>query len=1273
MTEIVVTSEDIDALSRLVEAEAESIATYYEGQGYSSDQAKRMAYGGIIDSIINRVASDAWYGDSIQEVINKPSQYTPVASAGGDWQNLPAADSETEEFVEDYIAARAQGAPSTVGGATHYYNPTLADPSWGPDMNNKVVSGDPDYGSYTPQNGDETETHVFGNPQGDPVPQPSDLTYGPDSAPIIPLPPVPPRKPPVPDGFTPAPLPEELLFPWYMEGVLDLFLEAENTGSPLVLDLDGDGIELAEMSETGSVYWDIDQDGFAEASGWITGGDGLLAIDLNEDGIITDHTELFGNQSGSPNGFTTLALYDSNTDGYITSADTQFGDLLVWVDANADGYSQEDELYTLTELNITSIDLGYSNESYLIAGNEIRQESTFTMNGNTRTIVDAWFAYDNVNTVYAEDYTLDIRTLFLPLLRGYGELPSLHIAMSEDETLLEMVKDLATMSVDEVFSPDSDFGIKVREIMHRWAGVDEVDPSSRGIVYDARDLGFLEKLLGQPWEWLAETGNNPGGNPDILLTEAFQIVFDEISLRLLTQAAGRELFSVAPSYNPATDEIASTSPELDLTAIGDFIAEHDSVEIDLIQSWLNIFDFIEKSAGLDNLSSGDEDDLDTLVQNSSLTHALTFDLLKEAIQGTGSTPSGTSSDDLLLGTDDVSETIYGQDGDDIIIGFTGTDTLHGEDENDFLIGGYGQDTIWAGSGADYLSGGYGNDQMDAGAGNDVLDGGWGMDLMSGGDGNDVYVFRIGDGPGGLSYDTIYEAASEGLDTIRIIGVAPEDVKAWTDASGCYYLQYGADILQVISGTDFSGGHTLVSSYVEQIEFDGSIFWDLTAGLFLNDRDEAQTIRGSAQADIIDGNGGDDAIYGYGGNDTLEGGAGNDLIDGGDGTDTITYANAAAGATINLYASTASDGDGGTDTLIAIENITGSGYNDTLIGNSGNNVLNGGNGTDTVSYAYASGAVGANLSTGTATGDGTDTLTSIENLTGSAYGDTLTGDSNANVLTGGDGNDTLYGNAGADTLYGGNGVDTIQGNAGNDTIYGDAGADSLIGYEDNDTIYGGDDGDTIYGDYNNLDETTYAYSGSDTIYGGNGNDNIRGGKGNDFLYGDADNDTLYGGSGDDVLEGDAGTDTLYGDSGLTYTGDNGNDTLNGGAGMDTLYGQNGDDILWAGDGADVLYGGTGTNTFAIYNKAGNDNDMAFVNDWNTGTNNKIDISDILEGYTGTGLSNFVQIAVGSHTTIQVDRDGTGSTYGWDNVLRLQNITSFETNVATLESNGTLVTM
>ena len=69
---------------------------------------------------------------------------------------------------------------------------------------------------------------------------------------------------------------------------------AKQIASPLVLDLDGDGVELAALGGVGSVYWDIDLDGFGEASGWISGDDGLLAIDLNSDGLINDHGELLG-------------------------------------------------------------------------------------------------------------------------------------------------------------------------------------------------------------------------------------------------------------------------------------------------------------------------------------------------------------------------------------------------------------------------------------------------------------------------------------------------------------------------------------------------------------------------------------------------------------------------------------------------------------------------------------------------------------------------------------------------------------------------------------------------------------------------------------------------------------------------------------------------------------------------------------------------------------------------------------------------------------------
>ena len=273
---------------------------------------------------------------------------------------------------------------------------------------------------------------------------------------------------------------------------------AKQIASPLVLDLDGDGIELAALGGVGSVYWDIDLDGFGEASGWISGGDGLLAIDLNSDGLINDHGELFGDQTGSANGFLALAAYDSNTDGSITSADTQWADLLVWIDADGNGFSAAEELHTLDFLGITSINLSYANVSYMIAGNEIKQESSFTINGQTHDIVDAWFTYDDVNTSYTQDYTLDVRTLFLPTVRGYGEVADLHIAMSMDETLLNMVQDIATADAATLFDASFDLRGKIDAMLYRWADVEALGPNGRGSnMIDARHLEFLEEFFGQ--------------------------------------------------------------------------------------------------------------------------------------------------------------------------------------------------------------------------------------------------------------------------------------------------------------------------------------------------------------------------------------------------------------------------------------------------------------------------------------------------------------------------------------------------------------------------------------------------------------------------------------------------------------------------------------------------------------------------------------------------------------------------------------------------------
>jgi Ca2+-binding RTX toxin-like protein len=170
-----------------------------------------------------------------------------------------------------------------------------------------------------------------------------------------------------------------------------------------------------------------------------------------------------------------------------------------------------------------------------------------------------------------------------------------------------------------------------------------------------------------------------------------------------------------------------------------------------------------------------------------------------------------------------------------------------------------------------------------------------------------------------------------------------------------------------------------------------------------------------------------------------------------GIDTAYYFNARAGVTVNLALTTAQNTLGaGTDTLLNIENLSGSSYyNDTLTGNTGNNALyglggndtldggagndrlDGGAGTDTASYASASAGVLVNLALSTVQntrGAGIDTLLNIENLRGSSYSDTLLGNTGANTLLSGAGNDLLAGGLGNDTLIGGSGQDTFAFNS-----------------------------------------------------------------------------------------------------------------------------------------------------------------------------------------------------------------------------------------------------
>ncbi|GAA5181126.1 hypothetical protein GCM10025771_27280 [Niveibacterium umoris] len=406
--------------------------------------------------------------------------------------------------------------------------------------------------------------------------------------------------------------------------------------------------------------------------------------------------------------------------------------------------------------------------------------------------------------------------------------------------------------------------------------------------------------------------------------------------------------------------------------------------------------------------------------------------------------------------------------------------------------------------------------------------------------------------------------------------------------------------------------------------------DEISGLDGND-----TISGLAGDDSLYGGAGNDSLSGGDGTDWLIGGQGSDVIDGGAGNDAASFEDGNQGAVINLATGVVSnDGFGNAETILNVENLHGtnfadqltfadnSGYvfaragNDTLIGGangmtffagSGADSIIGGAGRDNVSYFDdtfdARGAIthgiNANLTWGWVVdgwGD-KDTVSGIEDVTGSQRNDWIVGNAQDNQLDGGDGNDYLRGGAGNDLLIGGAGIDRVSYFSAPAAIVvnlatgiatdGLGGTDTLDGIENVTGSNFAGAGDSITGDAN--DNVISGNGGSDTLDGGAGRDtasfgfatsgataSLKTGTAADDGTGTSDVlfnfENLEGSQYNDVLEGDAGDNVLSGLGGA--------DTLIGGGGNDTLLGGVGSDVaVFSGNKSDyrVLTGANGVTT------------------------------------------------------------------------------------------------
>lgn len=290
------------------------------------------------------------------------------------------------------------------------------------------------------------------------------------------------------------------------------FDSSTQTSSPIVLDLDGDGVETTAFQD--GAYFDHAGDGFAERTGWAGADDGLLVRDLDSNGLIDTGTELFGSEtlladgSKAANGFEALKALDGNDDGQIDAGDAVFTGLRIWIDDNSDGYSQPGELLTLPEAGVASIVIAYANSDLVDAQNNThRQTGTYTRaDGTQAAAADVWFAVDRTYTLATEWTDVPTEIAALPNLSGYGTVRDLHQAMALDTT--GNLKALVAIYVDE---PDEGQRHSLlNEIVYAWTGGEAgLNPASRGSYVDAQQLAALEKLLGDDF-YQSGWGANPG-------------------------------------------------------------------------------------------------------------------------------------------------------------------------------------------------------------------------------------------------------------------------------------------------------------------------------------------------------------------------------------------------------------------------------------------------------------------------------------------------------------------------------------------------------------------------------------------------------------------------------------------------------------------------------------------------------------------------------------------------------------------------------------------
>jgi Ca2+-binding RTX toxin-like protein len=1010
------------------------------------------------------------------------------------------------------------------------------------------------------------------------------------------------------------------------------FTPSTNFFAPVILDLNGDGISLISKDQS-NVYFDTVGDGFRRHTGWVSASDGILSIDLNNDGKIEGPLEVsFASATINTNDTDLEALgtlYDNNSDHRIDSADAVYEKLRVWQDKNADGVCDTNELQNLDQAGIVSISLVEKASNTDLHGNHVFGTSSFERrDGRIDWSADVAFSYET------DGWRIGNENSDLVSMKGSNGLNLSVLSTAEKLT------DMGSIGTDALLGSN---------------GADTISAGQQQSVVVDGGEGNDQITGGTGDDWLSGGGGadtlSGGDGNDTVLIDSTDLSRDidgggGFDVAIATGAAGIQLDLGAANLEAfiggEAGDIVSNSKNYGVIISGR--GGNDTLAGGIAN------DLLQGGSGSDSLMGGRGNDL--YIYNLGDGNDTIFDFGVETqyfldVEIASSAPQQYFVDQLNINRDKLIAGGYmpGTEKFGLFLTFIMKD-IHWRYFTNSRIApaNAGQDTIRFGSGISL-------ENISLNADRNVISI---VDELTSGASSTITINNQSDPNSKIEFIEFIDGKKFRLENLRL-GTQGQDNIVGSDDDDAFDGKLGADTMSGGSGNDL---YVVDDSHDKVTEIDvvaggvdsvlSSVDYALTFAVEnLTLQNGALVGVGNDLDNVILGNGNANSLYGNEGNDQLIGAEGNDSLLGGSGDDTL---NGGSGA-------------------------------DSLAGGIGNDVYWVDNTDDKIIEASGAGHDLVNENVGlykldpevediwlqgtaiSAYGNGLDNVilgNAQDNyLNGDEGNDSISGDAGSDTLVGGDGNDWLYGMSGADFLDGSSGVDTLIGGAGSDVYIVNSVSDVVIeSYETGsfDTEIVSVSGLTLSDQVENMSvlavdsitQLTLDSSGAMHL-AGNSLDNVITGSNqvSNMIDGDYGNDTLIGGQFDDefydfvgrhTMQGGLGNDTYYvadanekivegansgidsvvlyqpfsitladnvenqfiyakssqeallgwfGSTAFNVTGSqqsnqlngsNGNNVMKGMDGNDTIFAYGGNDQLDGGNGDDSLFGGDGNDLF-----------------------------------------------------------------------------------------------